>query len=298
MYNIKLLYQLPANYVNGVNGNLSITSNDPDKPNCTLFFDIGCSGEWHFNTSPVMGVYGNCGEPVVYVRENQNLWNANMLFDDSMTFYAFDGVDTSYEIMQLSDYGVVMHKDVIAYDHFYAGSTGNGSENALHVDSFGVDVSRYLDVHAKLHVTDILDADNGISCAGALNVVGNTNLDGTLDITGDASVSGTLEVDAMTSPSDSRLKKDISPIEESLEKIMMMNPKTYFLKGDQTSSNRQFGFLAQEVESIIPEIVHTNAEGMKSVNYMQIIPWLTAALQEQKRTIDRLEKRVIELESK
>lgn len=298
MVDCQLVYQLPPTYVNGINGQISFESNDPDKSLCTIYFDIGCGASWEFSITPQMGVYGNCDEPVVYVRDGPFLVNPNMLYEDSMTFYAFDGVDTSYRIMKLSDYGVVMRKDVVAYDRFYAGLTGNGSENAFNVDTIGVTANRDMSVFGKFRVSKVIDANGGISCDGGLGVTGTTNLDGTLDVTGDASVGGTLEVDAMTTPSDIRLKKNISPISNSLAKILMLNPKTYFLKKDPESDQRQYGFLAQELETIIPELVHQNSTGMKSVNYMQIIPLLTAALQQQQETIDRLEERLLALESK
>jgi hypothetical protein len=64
------------------------------------------------------------------------------------------------------------------------------------------------------------------------------------------------------------------------------------------SHQRQFGFVAQELETAIPEVVYTDQDTMKSVNYVQLIPWLTAALQEQQQTIAKLEKRIVELEAR
>ncbi len=42
----------------------------------------------------------------------------------------------------------------------------------------------------------------------------------------------------------------------------------------------QYGFIAQEVEGILPAIVNTDSEGYKSIDYIKIIPFLTKALQE------------------
>lgn len=297
MYTIKVLYQLPSTYLNGINGHISVSTNDPVKPNCTLYFDVGCFVEWNFRVNDFAGVDGSCKTPIVWTEESGVLGNANIMFDDSLSFYAYNPTpDTAFKIMEINQYGVVMRNDVIAYDYFYAGLTGNGSESVFSVDNFGVGVSEYLNVNAKLHVVDILDADGGISCAGGLGVDGNTNLDGQLTVTGNASVEGTLEVNTMTTPSDIRLKKEISEIPASLQKIMQLKPKTYYLKDKASNGLRQYGFIAQELEAILPEMVHNNAEGMKSVNYQQLIPLLTAALQEQQATIERLEKRLADLE--
>jgi len=48
----------------------------------------------------------------------------------------------------------------------------------------------------------------------------------------------------------------------------------------------QYGFLAQEVEEIIPDIVHTDEEGNKSINYIALIPMLVQSIQELQATVD------------
>ncbi len=42
----------------------------------------------------------------------------------------------------------------------------------------------------------------------------------------------------------------------------------------------QYGFIAQEVENILPAIVNTDSEGYKSIDYIKIIPFLTNAIRE------------------
>ena len=51
---------------------------------------------------------------------------------------------------------------------------------------------------------------------------------------------------------------------------------------------RKLGFIAQEVEKIIPELVKTDSEGMKSVDYISVIPVLVEALKNQQKQIDEL----------
>lgn len=295
MYTIKLLYQLPPEYFNGINGAISFESNDPAKSSCTLSFDIGCFIEWNFRANPFAGVDGTCEAPIVWVKESNSIRNAQMFFDDSMTFYAFNtNPDTALRVIKMTENEIRMHGDVVAVDRLFAGLTKDGT-NAFNVDSFSVNVNQDMTVKGKLRTLNIIDADGGITCSPALTVTGNTNLDGPLDVTGNAVVHGTLEVDVMTSPSDSRLKKDIYPLEESISKVMCLSPKKYFLKTDEDSSDQQFGFLAQELENVIPQIVHTDADGMKSVNYLQIIPWLTAAVQEQQNEIVKLKNEIVRL---
>jgi hypothetical protein len=59
------------------------------------------------------------------------------------------------------------------------------------------------------------------------------------------------------------------------------------------------GFLAQEIEQVLPELVKTNSEtGMKSVQYGNLTALLTASVKEQQKEIERLENKIEILETK
>ena len=61
----------------------------------------------------------------------------------------------------------------------------------------------------------------------------------------------------------------------------------------------EYGFIAQEVEQIFPDLVHTNAEtGFKSLNYMGFTPLLLEAVKEQDETITALRIHISRLEQK
>ena len=119
--------------------------------------------------------------------------------------------------------------------------------------------------------------------------------------------------------SDSTLKDNIKPLEKALGIINQLNPVSYFYRPEYSflSSNNQleFGFIAQEVKEILPEIVklksidtnlgkmvYPNSSANKEkqdlymMDYTRIIPILTKAIQEQQQIIDNQEKRIIELE--
>ncbi len=110
---------------------------------------------------------------------------------------------------------------------------------------------------------------------------------------GDLSIDG-----ALTQSSDSRLKKDIHPLENSLEKILRINGYQYYWKESSRSSDLQSGVLAQEVEQQMPELVTTDAEGMKAVNYSGLLPYLVEAIKELKQENDLLRKEIMLLKEK
>jgi len=95
--------------------------------------------------------------------------------------------------------------------------------------------------------------------------------------------------------SDRRLKRDILPLNKyGLQQVMQLNPVTYIFK-DDSANTPQVGFIAQEVQQIIPEVV-TGKEGDLSkgeslgIVYGNLVPVLTKAIQEQQATIESLKK--------
>jgi hypothetical protein len=108
---------------------------------------------------------------------------------------------------------------------------------------------------------------------------------------------GDITADAYYYSSDKRLKDNIVSLEgESLEVLDKLNPVSFTWKEDGGAS---IGFLAQEVEQVLPELVKTNSEtDMKSVQYGNLTALLTASVKEQQKEIERLENKVETLETK
>lgn len=101
---------------------------------------------------------------------------------------------------------------------------------------------------------------------------------------GNLSIAGTL-----TQNSDQRLKKDIKPISGALKTIEQLNGFYYNWKEEaHRSKERQIGFIAQEVEKVLPELVREDDEGYKSLNYSGIVPVLVEAVKELKKDNDKL----------
>jgi hypothetical protein len=98
--------------------------------------------------------------------------------------------------------------------------------------------------------------------------------------------------------SDSTLKTNIARVNSGfgLEKIMQLKPYSYRFKSDAENKNKIYGFMAQEVEQVLPDIT-TTAKGVKLIDYIQIIPLLVDAAQEQNRTIENLQKEVGDLKT-
>lgn len=63
----------------------------------------------------------------------------------------------------------------------------------------------------------------------------------------------------------------------------------------QFPGNRQLGFSAQEVEKFFPEVVMTDENGYKSVDYGRLTPVLVEAMKEQQQQINALQEQIDEL---
>ncbi|QQR99054.1 MAG: tail fiber domain-containing protein [Sphingobacteriales bacterium] len=97
----------------------------------------------------------------------------------------------------------------------------------------------------------------------------------------------------MPSCSDVRYKKDIYKINNSLSNLMKIRGVNYYFKYNDFkdknfSKEKQIGFIAQEIETIFPELVFTDEDGYKSVDYAKITPVLVEAIKELKNEIDGL----------
>ncbi|HPF02260.1 MAG TPA: tail fiber domain-containing protein [Bacteroidales bacterium] len=101
-----------------------------------------------------------------------------------------------------------------------------------------------------------------------------------------------------TATSDARLKTNISTIPYALDKVLALRGVNYNWL-ENVNSGKRIGFLAQEVEEVLPEVVFTNpVDGYKGVNYAEITALLTEAIKEQQKEIEELKALVEKLMQK
>ncbi|MEP4532696.1 MAG: tail fiber domain-containing protein [Cyclobacteriaceae bacterium] len=121
----------------------------------------------------------------------------------------------------------------------------------------------------------------------ANNTSENTiNLDGN---TGDINASGTVYSGGVALTSDARFKTNIETLEGTLDHVMKMRGVSYNWKDENKDQRNQIGVIAQEVEEIYPEFVHTRNDGYKAVNYSQMTAVLIEAVKELNAKIADLE---------
>jgi hypothetical protein len=98
----------------------------------------------------------------------------------------------------------------------------------------------------------------------------------------------------VTAFSDKRLKTDISPIENALEKVMQMQG-VYYKRNDVENARTQVGVLAQDMEGIVPEVVLTADDEMqtKSVDYGKLTAVLMEAVKQLSNEVTHLKQQIL-----
>lgn len=105
----------------------------------------------------------------------------------------------------------------------------------------------------------------------------------------DTDIYHTLYVSAVYETSDMNLKTNITNLQSPLNKTLQLRPVKYSLTNSYPEkTNQDIGFIAQELEKIIPEAVSTDDSGNKLINYRAVIPVLVGAIQEMSVKIEEL----------
>ena len=98
------------------------------------------------------------------------------------------------------------------------------------------------------------------------------------------------DVVAYGSPSDINLKENIKPIENALDKVEKLQGITFNWKEPGLANlNEDIGFIAQDVQKVLPELVRKNENGKLSLRHQGIVPVLLEAIKELSDKVKALE---------
>ena len=115
-----------------------------------------------------------------------------------------------------------------------------------------------------------------------------------LDVTQGSNNINKIRASAFVTYSDRTLKKDIAPLEGSLEKVMKLDAVSYKMK----SGNRdEIGFIAQEVAKVVPEVCALDANGEgRGIDYSRMSALLAGAVKSQQLQIEELKTIITKLQ--
>lgn len=108
--------------------------------------------------------------------------------------------------------------------------------------------------------------------------------------------SGTGTASDWIATSDVSLKENISTIDNALDVTLQLQGHSYNMKDN---NKKRYGFIAQEVEKVLPELVEfiDSNKKLKGVNYDKVTPILVEAIKQQQQLIEELTQRIKKLES-
>ena len=97
--------------------------------------------------------------------------------------------------------------------------------------------------------------------------------------------------------SDKRWKRNVETVNGALRSIMTLRGVTFDWRRDEFPEKsfpegRQIGFIAQEVQEVLPELVTKTPDGYLGVAYGNLVPVLVEAMKEQQKQIDELKAMV------
>lgn len=103
--------------------------------------------------------------------------------------------------------------------------------------------------------------------------------------------------------SDARYKTHIQPLANALDAILSLRGVTFEWKRAEYADmnftqGKHIGFIAQEVEQILPELVMTDGTGYKSVTYSNLVPVLVEAVKTLKQQNDHKDAEIAELKAR
>ncbi|MGD1847920.1 MAG: tail fiber domain-containing protein, partial [Salibacteraceae bacterium] len=147
-----------------------------------------------------------------------------------------------------------------------------------------------------LNNLDFLNDNSDDNCGDIVARMSPMNSPYQFTVFGDALVTGTLFQN-----SNVRYKQNIQPIGNAMDLIAQLQGSTYTMNQEafpemNFKDGTQYGFIAQHVEEVIPEMVQANGEGFLSVNYTAMVPLLVEGLKEQQDVVEG-QKEVIEAQS-
>lgn len=114
---------------------------------------------------------------------------------------------------------------------------------------------------------------------------------------------GTISVGEVATNSDARFKRNIVSLQDALDVITSMEGVIYEWDRDRFpernfDDQKHLGFIAQEVESVMPELVSTDTRGYKSVNYQKVSTLLVEAVKEQQQQISERDEKIREMDER
>jgi len=164
---------------------------------------------------------------------------------------------------------------------FLLDGTVNGGSLLQICDADGNNDARFQLINKNGVIVGLLYTDN---LGGTLELASNTYVNITC-----VGRTGKITCVSLTQTSSRKAKKNIKPIEDHM-KILELDAVSFDYKDEERGTNKR-GFIAEDVEKVLPNLVTPESDGMlASLDYVEMIPYLQAVIKDQEKRITELEK--------
>lgn len=131
--------------------------------------------------------------------------------------------------------------------------------------------------------------------AMGLRVLNNWNYPAAFEVYG----SGVVKANGLVLTSDANEKEKIEKLGSQIDKVMQLKTVSYQWKNkDQKGSKKTYGLLAQDLEKIYPDMVFRSDSGEMGIYYIELIPVLLEAMQEQQAVIQKQAASIADIEKR
>ena len=154
-----------------------------------------------------------------------------------------------------------------------------GKANAEVIVQTGNDVGT---ATTRLQAGELVSKNNAGSADEGIKVTGS--IYATVDIVADGDVVADLD-------SDERLKDNINPILEPIQKVNQLSGNTFTWNEKSSKVGEDVGVIAQEVQKLFPSAVREKENGYLKVDYVRLVPVLIEAIKELSSKVEKLESK-------
>ena len=134
--------------------------------------------------------------------------------------------------------------------------------------------------------------DNGGTATEIMNVGALGSSEFAIDVRDGANNVNKIRAAAFVTYSDESLKSEVKAMDTALDTVMSLEGVEFTWKN---SGERDFGFIAQDVQKVVPKAVHTAKDGVQGVDYSRLTSILVEAVKSQQVQIEELKNTISKL---
>ena len=214
---------------------------------------------------------------------------SNSITDSGGLVITFDGSQTT------SFKGAIVGASGYGSGDFTISTDGSGSfAGGLEVGNSGNGLGGLVSFHGvatgeKAHYapeSNIFQVTGSAASGLRVNIGGDETTEYAVDVANGSNNNNKMRAAAFVTYSDESLKQDVASMSSTaLDTVMSLNGVEFTWKD---SGERDFGFIAQDVQKVVPKAVHTGGDGVQGVDYSRLTSVLVEAVKAQQVQIEEL----------